>query len=96
MNLWINLIELTLMTLIEPLQLDHSLQNCDNSIYIGLMISNLFYNMFVQFCFCSVTKTLLKFRFHFNSVFSHFFPVPTNYTLKFPVLYISKLKSEPN
>ena len=37
MNLGINSIELTLMTLIEPSQLDHSLQNCDNSISIGLV-----------------------------------------------------------
>jgi len=36
MNLGINLIELTQMTLIEPSQLDHSLQNCDNSICISL------------------------------------------------------------
>lgn len=37
MNLGINAIELTLMTLIEPSQLDHSLQNYDNSISIGLV-----------------------------------------------------------
>ena len=37
MNLGINLIDLTLMTLIEPSQLDYSLQNCDNLICIGLV-----------------------------------------------------------
>ena len=37
MNFGINLIELTLITLIEPSQLDHSLQNCDNSICNGLV-----------------------------------------------------------
>ena len=37
MNLGINSMELILMTLIEPSQLDYSLQNCDNSILIGLV-----------------------------------------------------------
>jgi len=37
MNLGINSIELTLMTLIELSQLDHSPQNCDNSICISLV-----------------------------------------------------------
>ena len=51
MNLGINSIELTLMTLIKPSQLDHSWQNCDNSFSLvwsfGLMILNLFYNLLV-------------------------------------------------
>ena len=37
MNLGINSIELTLMRLIEPSQLDLSLHNCDNSICIGMV-----------------------------------------------------------
>jgi len=37
MNFGINSIELTLMTLIEPSQLDHSLQNYGNLIFIGLV-----------------------------------------------------------
>ena len=76
LNLGINSIELTLMTLIELSQLDHSLQNYDNLICIGLvnwiddlesiLISNLFYTLFVQFCLYSATKILFQFRFRIS------------------------------
>ena len=66
---WINLIELTPMILIEPSQLNHSLQNCDNSFalvwWIELMILNLFYNLFVQFYLCSATKLYFSLGFAF-------------------------------
>ena len=83
MNFGINLIELTLMTLIEPSQLDHSLQNYDNSFalvwWIGLMIWNLFNNMFVQFCLCSATK--LYFNLDFTFLFCVFAFLSNGYQL---------------
>ena len=88
MNLGINLIELSLMTLIGLSQSEHHF--CDNLFYISLVIwidaiKPDFYYVIefpkTLFCFCI-----------FVFVFSHSFTLPTNYSLKFPLLFISELK----